>query len=246
MNRAGHRRTITIESDDYPPFDGFPAEGLRFLRRLKTNNNRPWFTAHKDEYEDLVKAPMQALIAALRPSFDRFAPEYDLNPKRAVFRIYRDTRFSKDKTPYKTHIAAHLVLRGGDKGIAGSGYYLEVEPGGCFVGAGIYIPDGEQIKKIRTALLTRGNEFLAAIRSRRFVKRFGTIDGERLKRPPRGVPAGHAMSEWLMLKQFFAGVSLPVERCLRREFADEVAAICEDATPLVRFLNRAVRGSARI
>lgn len=245
MKRPAHRPPIAIESDDYPPFDGFPAEGLSFLRALKKNNNRAWFAEHKTEYEDFVKAPMQSLIAALRPSFDRFAPEYDLNPKRAVFRIYRDTRFSKDKTPYKTHVAAHLVLRGGDKGIAGSGYYLEVEPGGCFVGAGIYIPDGDQIQKIRAALLARGEEFLSAIRSRSFVKRFGTIDGERLKRLPRGVPEGHPMSDWLLLKQFFAGVSLPSARCRERAFAEEVAAICEDATPLVRFLNSAVRGASR-
>ncbi|MGB2870076.1 MAG: TIGR02453 family protein, partial [Bacteroidota bacterium] len=102
----------TFDIDVYPPFEGFPKEGIAFFKKLKRNNSREWFEKHKGEYEEQVKLPMQCLVAALRPHFARFAPEYELNPKRAIFRIYRDVRFSKDKTPYKTHVAAHFVLRG--------------------------------------------------------------------------------------------------------------------------------------
>lgn len=228
--------------DAYPPFDGFPKEGIAFLRRLKRNNNREWFTRHKTEYEDLVKAPMQSLVAALRPHFERFAPEYELNPRTAIFRIYRDTRFSSDKTPYKTHVAAHFVLRGAPKGFIGSGYYLEVEPGGAYAGAGIYMPESDQLKKIRAAIDRRPKEFLAVVQAPAFKRRFRTLDGNRLQRMPKGYDDGHPMGEWLKLKQFFAGESMPVATAQRASFARDVASICETLTPLVRFLNDALRG----
>ena len=95
-------KTPLSDMEFYPPFDGFPREGIEFMKRLKRNNNRPWFEKHKEDYESFVKLPMQSLIAALHPHFERFAPEFDINPRRSMFRIYRDVRFSKDKTPYKT------------------------------------------------------------------------------------------------------------------------------------------------
>ena len=228
--------------EEYPPFAGFPKEGLTFLRRLKKNNRRPWFDAHRQEYEELVKAPMQSFVSSLRPHFERFAPEYELNPKRAIFRIYRDTRFSNDKTPYKTHIAAHFVLRGAPKGFLGSGYYLHVEPGEAFAGAGIYMPESDQLKRIRAAIDREQNEFLAIIHDRSFKKMFGRLEGNTLQRMPKGYSDDHPMGEWLRLKQFFVGVSMPDEKALRTAFIMDVAAICERATPLVRFLNDAVRG----
>lgn len=227
--------------EEYPPFDGFPKEGLTFLRRLKKNNRRPWFEEHRNEFEDLVKAPMQSLVSSLRPHFERFAPEYELNPKRAIFRIYRDTRFSNDKTPYKTHIAAHFVLRGEPKGFLGSGYYLEVEPGAAFAGAGIYMPESDQLKKIRSAIDRKPEEFLSIIRQRRFVTLFRRIEGNSLTRMPKGYDNDHPMGEWLRLKQFFVGVSMPDTKALRASFVRDVAAVCEAATPLVRFLNDALR-----
>lgn len=229
-----------LDLDDYPPFEGFPRRGLTFFRELKRNNNRTWFERHKGEYETYVKAPMESLIASLRASFARFAPEFDVNPKRAVFRIYRDIRFSKDKTPYKTHVAAHIVLRGKPKGLVGSGYYLDIEPGEVFVGAGIYMPDGDQLKRIRKALDSRGHEFLEIVRNRRFTKLFGAPKGETLKRIPAGYDEYHPMAEWLKFKQFFVGVSWKDSVCTRPTFADEAARACEVATPFVQYLNRAL------
>ncbi len=232
--------TPKLDLEMYPPFSGFPKEGIQFLRRLKKNNNRTWFEKHKHEYEEHLKLPMESFIFSLQPSFHSFAPEFDLSPKRSIFRIYRDIRFSRDKTPYKTHIAAHFVLRGREKGFVGSGYYFHVEPGEVFVGGGIYMPDSRQLKGIRQSVVQHPDEFLSIINERSFKKRFGKIEGDRLQRIPKGYDETHPMAEWLKLKQFFVGTSLPESACYKPSLVDTIAAICEDANPLVKFLNRAV------
>jgi len=230
-----------IDVDIYPPFVGFPKNAIDFLRRLKRNNNRPWFEKHKSEYETDVKLPMQSFISSLQPHFDSFAPEFDVNPKRSLFRIYRDIRFSKDKTPYKTHVAAHFVLRGKPKGTEGSGYYLHIEPGSIFLGGGIYMPDSDQLKKIRREIANRPEVFLSIVNNNQFVKRFKKIDGDKLQRVPIGFDPNHPMAEWLKLKQFFVGVEWGEEKCLRAQFVKEVAKVFEVATPLVAFLNDAMK-----
>lgn len=230
-----------IDADIYPPFIGFPNECTDFLRRLKRNNNRLWFEKHKGEYESNVKLPMQSLIASLQPYFDSFAPEFDINPKRSLFRIYRDIRFSKDKTPYKTHVAAHFVLRGKQKGIEGSGFYLHIEPGSVFLGGGIYMPDGDQLKKIRRVIASQPKAFLNIVTDKNFTKRFKKIDGDKLQRVPRGFEPDHPMAEWLKLKQFFVGVEWKEEKCLKPQFVKEIAKVFEEATPLVAFLNDAMK-----
>jgi uncharacterized protein (TIGR02453 family) len=228
--------------EDYPPFDGFPKSGISFLRKLKKNNNRTWFASHKNDFEEHLKLPMQSLVVALRPAFNEFAPQFDLNPKRSLFRIYRDTRFSKDKTPYKTHVAAHFVLAGKQKGFVGSGFYVHIEPGECFIGGGIYRPDAGQLKRIRRAVSKKPDEFLEVVRSRSFMRRFGTIQGDQLVRTPKGFQEDDPMMQWLKLKQYFVGVSLEEKRCYSRSFIKDVASVCEAATPLVTFLNAAMLG----
>jgi uncharacterized protein (TIGR02453 family) len=224
----------------YPPFGGFPRDGISFMKRLKRNNNRPWFEKHKDEYETLVKLPMQSLIAALQPHFDVFAPEFDIHPKRSLFRIYRDVRFSKDKTPYKTHAAAHFVLRGKPKGVEGSGYYLHIEPGEVFLGGGVYMPDGDQLKKIRKAIAAQPDRFLSILEQKQLKKTFKRLQGEKLQRVPQGYEPDHPMAEWLKFKQFFVWVEWGEARCFREKFVSDVAEVFEAATPLVRFLNEAM------
>lgn len=231
-----------IDLEMYPPFEGFPKQGLQFLKKLKRNNNRTWFESHKHEYEEYLKLPMQSFIFSLQSHFSAFAPEFDLSPKHSIFRIYRDVRFSNDKTPYKTHIAAHFVLRGKEKGFVGSGYYFHVEPGEVFIGGGIYMPDSDQLKKIRIAIAQHSNEFLSIIGNRTFKRQFGKLEGNKLQRIPKGYDESHPMAEWLKLKQFFAGKSLPETSCHKASLVDSIAAICKDAAPLVKFLNRAVMG----
>ncbi len=225
----------------YPPFEGFPRQGIEFLKNLKRNNNRQWFAKHREEYETYVKLPMQSLIVALEPYFARFAQEFELHPKRSLFRIYRDTRFSKDKTPYKTHVAAHAVLRGRPKGYEGSGYYMHIEPGEIFLGAGIYMPSSDQLKKIRRAISERPDKFLSVVEDKNFKRRFKALEGEKLHRAPAGYPPNHPMVEWLKFKQFFVGVSWPEGKCYKKLFVKETAEVLRDATPLVRFLNEAIQ-----
>jgi uncharacterized protein (TIGR02453 family) len=227
-----------MDVDIYPPFEGFPKEGIIFLKKLKRNNKREWFEKHKEEYERSVKSPMLSFITSLQPHFARFAPEFDLNPKRSIFRIYRDIRFSSDKTPYKTHIAAHFVLRGMPKGFIGSGYYIQIEPDELFVGGGIYLPDCDQLKKIRAGIVQHGNKFLSIIKNSQFNKRFAPFEWTKLQRVPKGYDENHPMADWLKYKQFFVGISLPESKCYRESLIEEVAGICEEATSLVRFLNK--------
>lgn len=228
-----------MDFDMYPPFKGFPRESMIFFKQLKRNNNRKWFEKHKEEFESYVRLPMQSFITSLQPHFTRFAPEFDLNPMRSIFRIYRDIRFSQDKTPYKTHIAAHFVLRGRLKGFVGTGYYVEIAPEELYVGGGIYIPDNDQLRKIRNAIETCGEEFLSIVESRRFKRLFTPFNWSKLQRVPKGYDENHSMAEWLKYKQFFVGVSWPVSKCYRESFVKETANIFEELTPLVQFLKKA-------
>ena len=230
----------TPDLEMFPPFQGFPKQGLAFLRSLKRNNNRPWFEKRKGDYEQFVKMPMQSLISDLQGPFRSFAPEYDLNPKRSIFRIYRDVRFSKDKRPYKTNVAAHFVLRGKPKGISGSGYYLHIEPGEVYLGAGIYMPESDQLKRIRRAIAERSDEFLAIVTDHPFKKTFGSMEGEQLVRVPAGYAPDHPMADYLRFKHFFVGLTLPEGRCLKPRFVEDIARAFETASPLVTFLNRAI------
>jgi uncharacterized protein (TIGR02453 family) len=235
------KATPLADMELFPPFNGFPHEGIEFMKRLKRNNNREWFEKHRNEYEGFVKLPMQSLIAALQPHFEKFASEFEVNPKKSLFRIYRDVRFSKDKTPYKTHAAAHFVLRGKPKGVEGSGFYLHIEPGEVFLGGGIYMPDGDQLKKIRRAIVGQSDRFLAILKRKEFRQVFGTLQGEKLKRIPQGYEPDHPMGEWLKQKQFFVWVEWPESKCLKAKFVGDVAGIFESAIPMVRFLNEAMK-----
>ena len=227
-----------LDAEMYPPFSGFPREGIKFLKQLKKNNNREWFAKHKSEFEDFVKLPMQSLIASLRDPMGDVAPEFDVHPKRSLFRIYRDTRFSNNKTPYKTHVAAVFHLRGNWQGSAG--YYLHVEPGQVFLGGGIYMPDSAQLKKIRGAISERQGEFLSIVENKSFRKKFGGLEGEKLKRNPLGYSVDHPMIEWLKHKQFFSGVEWDEKTCYSPRLVGNVVQVYKDLLPLIRFLNEAL------
>ena len=239
------KNDFSLGIDEQPPFAGFPREALRFFRRLKKNNNREWFLAHKGEFDDFVKAPMQALVSALQPGFQSFAPEFDLDPAKSIFRIYRDVRFSKDKSPYKTHIAAHFVIPGNKKGVEGSGYYLQIAPSEVFLGGGIYIPDGDQLKSIRHAISAQSEEFLRIIKNTAFRKQFGALEGNRLQRVPTGYSTEDSLAEFLKLKQFFVGLQFKDDDCEDEQFVNLCLKVCKTAAPFVDFLNKAVRHKSR-
>jgi len=227
-----------IDVELYPPFEGFPREGIRFLKQLKKNNNRSWFAAHKSEYETFVKLPFQSLIAALRVEFAKFAPEIEVHPKRSMFRIHRDIRFSRNKAPYKTHVAAVFHPKGHWQ--EGAGYYLHLEPGEIYIGGGIYMPPNRQLRAIRRAIAERSEEFLRIIEAASFRRRFTEIEGDKLQRVPQGFDSNHPMADWLKFKWLYAGVTWPEEKCLTSDFPIEAAKLYRQVTPLVRFLNSAI------
>ena len=219
-------------------FASFPKAGIDFLRRLKKHNNRPWFQARKDEYEQSVRFPMQCLIATLALKMLDAAPEIEFNPKRSVFRIYRDVRFSKNKAPYKTNIAASFALRGKKGPVETPGLYLGIEPGQIFIGGGLYMPSGDQLKAIRHAIAT-DPEFLSIVRDKRFRREFGEIEGEKLKKAPLGYPKDHPLIGYITYKQFFVGKVYNHPACFERRFAGVAARVFTDAMPFVRWLVRA-------
>jgi uncharacterized protein (TIGR02453 family) len=234
------KRTIAPDLDIYPPFNGFPREGLLFLKRLKKNNNRPWFQKHKTEYEEFVRFPMQCLVASLAERMSDDSPEIEFNPKHSIFRIYRDVRFSKNKAPYKTNIAAVFSLRG-RKGVGETpGLYVGIEPGEVFLGGGVYMPTSEQLKAFRKAIMKNPDEFLAVVENKTFKKEFGGIWGERLTRPPIGFPKDHPLIEHLKLKQFYVGKVRGETACLKPRFLEEVIDAFKKTMPLVRWLARAI------
>lgn len=230
------KRDHPLDSETFPPFNGFPKEGLVFLRKLKQNNNRPWFQKHKSDYEDCVKFPMQSLVASLAEAMRSDAPEIEFNPRTSIFRIYRDVRFSKNKAPYKTHIGAAFPVRGKKGPTESPGLYVHIEPGQVFIGGGIYMPTGQQLKAIRKKIADDPSSFLSLIRDSSFRRVFKGIQGEKLTKAPLGYPKDHPMIEHLRHKQFYVGQVLPENTCLKPGFLMNVTAGFKTAMPLVRWL----------
>jgi len=227
------------ELEVYPPFTGFPSEGITFFRRLKANNKREWFKAHKADYEEFAKFPMQSFVFDIR---EHLPPGFVADPRKSIFRIYRDVRFSSDKSPYKTHIAAYFQFRGGSEG---AGFYFHVEPGEIYAGGGIYMPASPQLKKIRRGIADNGKEFAAIVENRKFRKTFSELEGEKLLRSPLGFSTDHPMIEYLKMKSFFAGVTWKDAAGRDPRLVERVVGVYRELLPLVKFLNRAVGLEAR-
>ena len=217
-------------------FSAFPKEGVQFLRSLKRHNNREWFQQHKGDYDQYIKQPMANLVAALADDFRKFAPEMVASPKVSVYRIHRDTRFSKDKSPFKTHAAAVFPPSGLGKH-EGAGFYLHVGPSETLVGGGLYMPFPEDLNLVRRRIAGDTAAFLKIIRNRQFRKIFGSIEGEHLNRVPRGFPADHPAAEYLKYKQFLAARIFPSDIAVTPGFYSLVIETFRAILPLVRFVN---------
>jgi uncharacterized protein (TIGR02453 family) len=221
-------------------FEGFPPETLKFLRQLKRNNNREWFLAHKDVYELKVKAPMTELVLALGPVMQQSAPEFVVNPKRAIYRIYRDIRFSADKTPYKTHIAAIFVPRDIPKK-SGACLYFHIDPAEVLIAGGLYMPDPATLRIVRQHIAANWEELLSITNHRNFRKQFGNLQGDRLVRPPLGYPADHPAIDVLRQKQFFVSHTEPAELAEGQKLFPRLLLLFSAMIPLVRFLNKPLK-----
>jgi uncharacterized protein (TIGR02453 family) len=224
----------------------FSPASLRFLRGLKSHNDRQWFEAHRAEYEREVRDPMREFIEEMDVRFRKFAPEIGGDPKRSMFRIHRDTRFSKDKSPYKTHAACWFKHRkasqkvGSEANEGSAGFYFHLEPGGnSFVGAGLWMPPRPQLNTLRDAIAENPKP-LAQI-ARGLTRRFGGLDDESmLKRMPRGFADDHPAAKWLRYRSFTAGRALPDSLMTRAALVATVARDYQALIPLVRWLNTAL------
>ncbi|HKP94127.1 MAG TPA: DUF2461 domain-containing protein [Fibrobacteria bacterium] len=207
-----------------------------FLADLKKHNDRGWFLAHKPAYLE-AKAEFEGLVGGLIHRIAAFDKTVQgLDPRKCAFRIFRDARFSKDKSPYKTHFGAHIGAAE-NKFQERAGYYLHVEPGNCFLGGGAYMPSSPWLKAIRNAIAEDGKFFRRLIAAPAFKKQFGTMQGETLKKAPQGFPADHPYIDLLRHKNFLAMRKLKDAEVLAPGFAKEAAAAFKALQPFERFLN---------
>lgn len=223
-------------------FGGFPPETLRFLRQLKRNNNREWFLAHKDVYEMKVKAPMIELVLALGKAMQHLAPELIVDPKRAIYRIYRDIRFTQDKRPYKTHVAAIFVHRGIPKK-TGACLYFHIEPTEVVIAGGVYMPDSATLRVLRRHIADNWEELLKITQHRNFRKMLGALQGERLIRAPSGFPSDHPAIDVLRQKQFYVSQTEMAEIAQGPDLFPRLRKLFSAMLPLVRFLNTPLKSS---
>lgn len=213
---------------------------MEFLKRLRRNNNRPWFERNKPKYLE-AKANFEAFVAELLlaiGSFDRSVA--GLDPRKLIFRIYRDVRFSKDKRPYKTNIGASISASG--KGIGRPGYYLHIEPGGrSIVAGGLYGPVAETLAKVRQEIDYNGNHLASIMRKPAFRKLYGDFwDEDALKTAPKGYPRDHKHIAWLRLKSFIVIHEFSDREVVKPAFLKKAAGALRVLKPLNDFLAEAI------
>ncbi len=214
---------------------------IPFLSQLKENNNRVWFEEHKPDFEE-AKKELIALVTGLLKELAVFEPSLALlDPKKCIFRIYRDVRFSKNKDPYKTALGAFMAI--GGKSGNHAGYYIHFEPENCFVGGGIYGPEPNTLKAIRQEIYFNGAEFDTLIHQPPFVKTFGSLMDEKLKRPPKGFPADFQYIDYLLYKHFVVSTAFDVANKDIAEIISETSSKFAVMADFIQFLNRAVQNA---
>jgi uncharacterized protein (TIGR02453 family) len=217
----------------------FPPATIAFLRALARNNDREWFRARKDRYERDVRGPMIAVLEALDRDFRTFAPEFEASPRVCLFRPYRDTRFSEDKSPLKTNVAAVLPQRGLAR-TQGAALYFEVSPGGVLIAAGLHAPSPPELRTVRNHIAANLSRFRSIVESPAFVRDSGGLKGDTLTRMPRGFPPGHPAERFLKMKQFLVWREYPAAFATTPRFYGTLLQIFRAAAPLVRFLNEPI------
>jgi uncharacterized protein (TIGR02453 family) len=220
----------------------FDKKLFAFLRDLKKNNNKAWFAANKARYETEVRDPLLAFITDFNAPLRKISEHYVADPRLvggSMFRIYRDTRFSKDKTPYKTQASAHFRHEATSKDVHAPGFYLHLEPGNVFAGVGLWQPDAPSLSSIRTKIVDDGASWKKAAYGKTFLATW-TLEGESLKRPPRGFDPNHPFAEDLKRKDFVAVTSFTEDGACDEGFLDAFATVCKASSPFMGFLSKAV------
>jgi uncharacterized protein (TIGR02453 family) len=212
---------------------------LDFLKKLKKNNNKEWFDKHKGDYE-AAKEDLTAFIEKVIASIGAFDPSVKhLTPKDCMFRIYRDVRFAKDKTPYKSHLGAYISGRG--KKSNGPGYYLHIQPGNSFLAGGLWVPPSNELSAVRQEIDYNHEEFEAILKEKNFKKYFKNLDqGEKLKTLPKGYDKDHPAIELLKLKSFTVTYKVDDKIISSKEFLKHSTTVFKAMKPLHDFLDRAL------
>jgi uncharacterized protein (TIGR02453 family) len=215
----------------------FSDRSFRFLRALARNNNRDWFQAHKPDYETHLREPFRRLLQDLQPDLATISGQYRADPRPvggSLFRIHRDTRFANDKTPYKTHAGARLFhVR--HREVDSPSFYVHVQPGHCFVGAGIWHPEPDTRRRIRQFITDNPEAWRKAVHSPAFRRRF-ELGGELLQRIPRGFPADHPLAEDLRRQSFVGSTPLADETVLGPGLRRSISSALAGLAPLVDYL----------
>jgi uncharacterized protein (TIGR02453 family) len=246
LSRKAKEDLIRTGAPPMGEWHGLPRAGVTFLRQLRRNNRREWFEAHRDTYEAALREPMRALIEAMDVRLARFAPEITGDPRRSLFRIHRDVRFSRDKSPYKTHAALWFAHQDAGFGVGreahgGAGFYFHVEPGSCYVAGGFWMPPRPALDRIRDALSEDPKAFARIVDAPALRRTFGPLSDEgMLKRLPRGTAPGHPAERWLRHQSFTVSTELPESAVFRRDLPALLERRYRTLLPLVRWLNAAI------
>ncbi|MBL8212209.1 MAG: DUF2461 domain-containing protein [Bryobacterales bacterium] len=221
-------------------FSGFPEEGIQFLRQLKKNNSREWFQPRKEQFDTQVWQPMAELVEVLNARLVKFAPSYITEPKKAIFRIYRDTRFAKDKTPYKTNIAASFH-KGGAKGDFFGGYYVSITAEEVEVGGGIYMPPSDVLRLLRSYVGENHEELRKILAQPKLKKVMGGLEGEQLTRLPKGFLPDHPAADLVRYKHYILfKTDIPLADTHKPAFAKQIGDRFELMAPFIEYLNAAL------
>ena len=212
---------------------------LEFLYELSQNNNRAWFEANKATFQKEVQRPFEQLVAEIIGEIKAFDPRFQMDPKQATFRIYRDTRFSNDKTPYKTHMAA-VFTNGGRQNLHDPGFYLHIEYGLLQLGGGAYFLEKEPLQKVRAKIMENPSAFRSLIEAPEFVEKYGEIKGEKNKVLPAPFKQAAEIEPMILNKQFYYMAELDSEQVLQRDFMKFVSGCFKIGMPLNQFLTDAI------
>jgi uncharacterized protein (TIGR02453 family) len=218
-------------------FPGFSPNALTFLRNLKRNNRRDWFQPRKEQYETLIKIPMLELVGQLNTAFSSFAPSYVTDPQKAVFRIYRDTRFSHDKTPYKTHIAA-IFPRNSAGRMRGACFYFHFTNKELLAFGGVYHPERDELVAYRELLSEHHPELQEILRDAKLRRTVGRLQGEQLSRTPKGYAPDHPAESLLRHRQWYLESILEIKLLTTRRLLPVLAESFKVMAPFVEFMNR--------